>query len=89
MTTIVQLEVPENILQVLGIDRKNVSRLLRLELAAHYFEKGDLSFGQAREMAGISIYDFLDFLRKRGIPLRYDVSDLEEDLRTIERLTNE
>ncbi len=87
MTTTIEIKVPDSILQVLGIDRKNLSKLLKLELATHYFEKGKLSFGQAREMAEVSVYDFIDFLRQRGIPLHYDLAELEDDLQTIERLS--
>jgi predicted HTH domain antitoxin len=45
-----------------------------------------LSFGKARELAGLSRWAFHDLLGEEGILRRYDVRELEEDLKTLEEL---
>ncbi|MBE7546072.1 UPF0175 family protein [Candidatus Kuenenia sp.] len=52
-----------------------------------FFEKKLLSFGQARQFSGLSVWDFLEFLRERKIPLHYDLAEYEEDLETIRELS--
>ncbi len=39
---------------------------------------GSITLLKAAEIAGISIYEMIDILEVRGIPYRYDISDLEE-----------
>jgi predicted HTH domain antitoxin len=56
---------------------------LRRELAIHLFQQGKLSFGKAREMAGMSVWTFQQFLGSRDIVVHYDIPDYEEDLRTL------
>jgi predicted HTH domain antitoxin len=46
-----------------------------------------LGFGQARQFSGLSVWEFLDLLRERRIPLHYDFSEYEEDSETVGRLT--
>jgi len=46
------------------------------------YEKGLLSLGKSREMAGISRWEFHDLLEDEKIIRRYDVEELEEDLKT-------
>jgi len=83
MLTKFEMNIPDTILQVLGANKKNIDRVLKQELALHYFEKKRLSFGQARELANLSTWEFIDLLRERKIPLRYDLEELDEDLETI------
>jgi predicted HTH domain antitoxin len=59
---------------------------LKQELAIHLFEQGKLSFGKARELADVTVWQFQQLLGSRGIPVHYDVSDYEEDLATLKDL---
>ena len=59
---------------------------LRRELAIRLYEKGLLSFGKARELAGLSKWAFHDLLAAEGILRHYDVEELEGDLATLETL---
>jgi predicted HTH domain antitoxin len=59
---------------------------LRRELAVRLYQKGLLSLGKARELAGMSKWEFHWFLGEEGIVRRYDVEELEEDLRILETL---
>jgi predicted HTH domain antitoxin len=45
-----------------------------------------LTFGQARQLAGMTRWDFRDLLGEEGILRRYAIEELEEDLQTLENL---
>ncbi len=53
---------------------------LRLELAAALYPRGRLSFGKARELAGVSAWAFQEVLGLRGIPASDDLAEYEKDL---------
>ena len=76
------LEIPEEILHITRMTPDE----LRVELALHLFEIGKLSFGKARELAGMTVWEFQYLLGSRGIPVHYDVEEYEEDLETLKRL---
>lgn len=59
---------------------------LRRELAIHLFSVGKLSFGKAREMAGMTVYAFQQLLGSREISPHYDIGEYEEDLATLSKL---
>lgn len=59
---------------------------LKQDLALLLFQQGKLSFGKAREMAGMDSWAFLQLLGIRGIPAHYDVGEYEEDLQTLREL---
>ena len=59
---------------------------LRCELAGSLFQQNKLSFGKAREMAGMTIWAFQQLLASRDIPVHYDVADYEQDMATLEDL---
>ena len=58
---------------------------LRTELALHLFQQGRLSFGKAREMAGMTVWQFQQLLASRGVCVHYDVHEYEQDLATLKR----
>lgn len=80
------IEVPEKVVKTLGLRESEANEMLKIELSAYFFEKNLLSFGQARQFAGLSVWDFLGFLRERKIPLHYDLAEYEEDIKTIGEL---
>ena len=80
------VEIPEDIIKALGIPNQEVSSTIKKELAVYLFEKGRLSFGQARRLSGLSVWDFLELLRKREVQLHYDIAELEEDLKTLREI---
>ena len=61
------------------------SRIQR-ELAIRLYQKGILSFGKARELAGMSKWDFHILLGQEGISRSYDEEELNADLETLEVL---
>ena len=81
-----RVEIPEETVRALGIPEKDINSIIRRELAVYLFEKGKLSFGQARRLSGLSIWDFMELLRKMEVPLRYDIAEFEEDLKIIKEV---
>ena len=59
---------------------------LKEELAIRLFEEGRLSFGKARSLAAMTIWEFQQLLGSRGIVVHYDIEDYEEDLETLKRI---
>jgi predicted HTH domain antitoxin len=59
---------------------------LRTELAVHLYQRQKLSLGKAKELAGLSVWQFLQLLGSRGIPVNYDTEQFEEDVATLKRL---
>jgi len=82
----VKITLPEKVLLAAGYPKSEAASMLKMELAGAFFQRGVLSFGPARQLAELSVWEFLDFLRERKIPLHYDKADYEEDCRTVEDL---
>jgi predicted HTH domain antitoxin len=59
---------------------------LRQELAIWLYAQGKLGIGKARELAGMSLWEFRQLLAARKISPHYDVQELEEDLQTLREL---
>jgi len=79
------MEIPDNVSNILNIPKDKLSSELKIQLALFLYEKGKLSFGKARELAGLSVWEFMEKLSENKIPLNYDIEDLKEDLETIKR----
>ncbi|MGC9335558.1 MAG: UPF0175 family protein [Anaerolineae bacterium] len=59
---------------------------LKVEIAVHLYEQGRLSVGKARELAGMTLWEFRQLLASRRIPPHYDETDLDEDVATLREL---
>ena len=81
-----EITLPEKVVNFLGLPRKELEKGLKRELAIHFFQSEVLSFGQARELSGMSVWDFIQFLKDRKIPLHYGLLEYEEDSETVEKL---
>ncbi len=82
MSSTVTIEIPREILHVTRMTPEE----LRRELAVSLFQQGKLSFGKARELAGMTVWAFQQLLGSREIPVHYGVEDYEEDLTTLREL---
>lgn len=76
----VRIEIPKGIVRSLKMSLEDVSRKLTVELAVQLNGEKLLSFGKARELAGLSRWDFGTLLAEREIPRHYDEAELAEDL---------
>lgn len=84
-----EITLPKKIVSLLGLSQKELGIALKRELAVHFFENNLLSFGQARQMAVMPVWEFITFLKDRKVPLHYDILEYEEDSQTIKRLIKE
>ncbi|WP_258083093.1 UPF0175 family protein [Thermococcus thermotolerans] len=72
---------------MMKIPDEEIERRVKVELALRLYEKGILSFGQARRLAGLSKWEFIELLAKEGEGIPYDEEELENDLRVLEGLS--
>jgi len=80
----VKVKVPSDLVGLLKPRR--VEDEVKLLVALELYREGKVSLGKAAGIAGLSVREFLYELRTRGIPINYDLEELEEDLRTIKEL---
>jgi len=76
------IEVPEG----LRVPPDELEERLRIELALRLYEKGIASLGQARRIAGLPKWEFLELLAKESIQLHYSEDELKEDLEVAKKL---
>lgn len=78
MDSVVTIELPRRLVNAARVTADE----LKIELAIHLYETRRLSIGHAREMAGLSLWEFRQLLASRKISPHYDVADLDEDMQT-------
>ncbi|MDX9785290.1 MAG: UPF0175 family protein [Desulfobacterales bacterium] len=81
-----QLDVNDDIRDALRIPPAEQESRLRRELALRLYEKGLLSLGKARQLAGMGKWDFLLLLGQEEICRQYDEKDIDRDLSTLDHL---
>ena len=79
MRNVGSIEIPREILRATRMTPQEIQQ----DLAILLFQQGKLSFGKAREMAGMSAWAFQQLLGSRGIPVHYDQMEYEEDVQTL------
>ena len=78
------LAIPDEILQAARMSATE----LRQEIAILLFQKEKLTLGQASKLAEMSQLQFQHLLASRQIPVHYDVTEFEEDLQTLRKLSD-
>ena len=76
------LEIPREIPLV----TKMTPAELKAELAFALFAQGKISFGKARELAGLTVWQFQNEIGSRGLETHYDRQDFAEDVTTLREL---
>lgn len=79
----------ERIAQAEALDKSTtIKRLLikaveawKMDHALKLYQEGKISIGKAAEIAGVSLWEILEAVLKRKIPLQMSREDLEEDLK--------
>ena len=80
------MEIPEDLLQSIKLPRDEIPKRLGRELAVRLYAKGLLGFRKARELAGMTKWEFHLLLGEEGIPRHYDLEELQRDTETLEEL---
>jgi len=76
----IQLHIPDSVAQAIRLPEERIPQELLVELAIALYTQGILSFGKARELAGMGKYEFGRLLGKRGVLRHYGQEELEDDL---------
>lgn len=76
------IEIPREIMHSARITAAD----LKKELALVLYQQNKISFGKARELAGLNVWAFQQLLGERNIPINYYIDDLEDDLRNLGKL---
>jgi predicted HTH domain antitoxin len=79
MSNVNVLQVPQDILDSARLTIPE----LQVELAVYLYSQGRLSVGKARELAGMSLWEFRQLLASRRISPHYEEKDLDQDLATL------
>ena len=74
------IDVPSDVYDSVNVPEDEREDVLRRELAVSLYQGGMLSFGKARELAGMSHREFHRLLGDRAIERHYTVEELTEDL---------
>jgi len=82
METEVLIGIPREVLHTARMSPAEMKR----ELALTLFQQGRLSFGKARELAGMTVWAFQQLLGSREIAVHYDLADYQEDQLAIDGL---
>ncbi len=59
---------------------------VRQELALALYASNKVTIIQAVDLCGLGFFEFQKLLRDRKIPQHYGISELEEDLKTLNKL---
>lgn len=76
------IEIEDEVFGPLAISGEEI----RLDMALGMFMSGRVTLGRAADIAGVAQTEFLSHLGERGIPLHYQLDDVELDLRTLDSL---
>ncbi len=76
----IHLEIPDTVAEAMRLPGGELQQRLLIELAVSLYAQGILSFGKARQLCGMSKFEFGLLLGKRGVPRHYSQEDLRDDL---------
>jgi predicted HTH domain antitoxin len=84
----------KKIAEIEKLDKSSVVRRLldkaipswKLEYALKLYQNKEISIGKAAELSSLSIWEFLDQLSLKKIPLNYDLEDLKIDLKKVKEI---
>lgn len=77
----IKIEIPESVSQAMRLPEPRIEHDIRIELALSLYEQEILSFGKARELAGLGKYEFGKLLGERKIIRHYGEEELQQDLK--------
>lgn len=78
----INLEIPQDVLDSARLSPNDI----KVELAVYLYATDRLSIGKARELAGMSLWQFRQLLASRQISPHFDADDLEADVQALEEL---
>lgn len=83
-----ELELPEEILPLLGKDPREVRRGVLQLLILDLVRRGEITSSYGAEILGMDWQDFLDLMAQYKVPLiNYDDKEIKGELSTLRKLT--
>lgn len=76
------IQIPSDFLDRLGMTESE----FLIEMAVHFYDIGKMSMGQARNFANLDQISFQKEMAKRDVYIKYDIEDLEADMKTLEMM---
>lgn len=76
----IHLEIPDAVAEAMRLPGGERQQRMLIELAISLYAQGILSFGKARQLCGMTKFEFGVLLGKRDIPRHYSQEDLQDDL---------
>lgn len=76
----ISLHIPDEIAQAIRFPESRMERELIVELAIALYAQDALSFGKARELAGLTRSQFAQLLGERSIARHYSAAELADDV---------
>jgi predicted HTH domain antitoxin len=74
------IEIDDEVYEALKIPEAERDATVKTELAISLYDRGILSFGKARNLAGLSKLEFHQLLGNREIDRHYTRDELDEDI---------
>jgi predicted HTH domain antitoxin len=84
----VQITLSAELLEAAGVNPADASRDATMLLTLELYRENKVSLGRAAELCQTSVEAFMVFAGRHEVPIHYNLSDLEEDGRTLERLSS-
>jgi predicted HTH domain antitoxin len=86
-----QKKLLEKIAKIGKVDRSKVLREVvdigirqkLIELSLESFRKNRISLAKAAELAGVSLWEMIEFIKEKKEPIHYTREDLEKDLEAL------
>lgn len=60
---------------------------IKLDHALDLYKKGRVTLWKAASIAGLSLWEMLDIVRERRIPMHYTLEDVEKDLEIVKKIS--
>ena len=77
---VIHLEIPDTVTEAMRLPAGERQQRILIELAVSLYAQGILSFGKARQLCGMTKFEFGVLLGKRSVPRHYTQEDLQDDL---------
>ena len=77
----ISIEIPDDIMETVKLPPDRAKQELTKEMAFSLYQRRLLSMGNARKLAGLDKWAFIEGLAERGIERHYFEQELQEDLR--------
>ena len=89
----ITLDVPNELstpLSISGYNQEKLTEEAKQLLAISLFERNILSLGQAAKLSELHLWDFIQLLNQRNIPIaEYDDEEIQQELKTVKCLTQQ